>query len=144
MSTSHQPRLVSSVPLHITCNVAWNLGVPFWDGCSNSETLGRVTFKELINFQHLGVLPFRVAFSFVDECSLVMVPWNLESTLVPGAIAKVLETSLVHHSSNNFLLFGVSLAPFPTRYFEQVVLSRAQSQSNWVIAKDVIEVLPIG
>ena len=105
--------------------MAWGLGVPFWDGCSNSETLGRVIFKELINFQHLGVLPFRVAFSFVNECSLVRIPWNLESILVSGAIAKVLETSLVCHSSNDFLSLGVSLAPFPTRYFEQVVLSRA-------------------
>ena len=116
--------------------MAWDLGAPFWDGCSNSETLGRVIFKELINFQHLGVLPFRVAFSFVNECSLVMVPWNLESILVSGAIAKVLEASLVYHSSNNLLSFGVSLAPFPTRHFKQVVLSRAQSQSNWVVAKE--------
>ena len=124
--------------------MAWDLGVPFWDGCSNSETLGRVVFKELINFQHLGVLPFCVAFTFVDEHSLVMVPWNLESTLAPGAVAKVLETSLVCHSSNDFLTFGVSLASFPTRHFEQVVLLRVQSQCDWVVAKDVIEVLPIG
>ena len=69
MSTSYQSGLVSSVPFHIICNMAWDLGVPFWDGCSNSETLGRVTFKELINFQHLRVLPFGVAFTFVDELS---------------------------------------------------------------------------
>ena len=104
--------------------MAWDLGVPFWDGCSDPKTLGRVIFKELIDFQHLGVLPFRVAFSFIDEYSLVMVPWNLESILVSGAIAKVLEASLVCHSSNNFLSLGMSLAPFPARHFEQVVLSR--------------------
>ena len=144
MSTGYQSGLVSAIPFHIIHNVAWDLGAPFWDGCSNSKTLGCVIFKELIDFQHLGVLPFCVASSFVNECSLVMIPWNLESILVSGAIAKVLETSLVYHSSNNFLSLGISLAPFPTRHFEQVILSRVQSQRNRIVAKDVIEVSPIG
>ena len=124
--------------------MAWDLGAPFWDGCSDPKTLGRVIFKELIDFQHLGVLPFRVAFSFIDEYSLVVVPWNLESILVSGAIAKVLEASLVYHSSNNFLSLGISLAPFPTWHFEQVILPRVQSQRTRIVAKDVIEVSPIG
>ena len=135
---------MSAVPLHVVCNVAGNFGAALWDGSSHAKTLCGVALKELVDLKCLRVLPFGVTFPFVNEHCLIVVAGHLVAILVSRPVAKVLQTGLVDHPSNDFLSLGTSLASLPSWDFKQVILWCVQCQCNWIGAKDVIEVLPIG
>ena len=99
MSSGDESRLVSSIVLDIIHHVAWDLGVTFWNWCSQPEVARGVVFIDLSDFQIFGVLPFPVAIFLVDEDSFFMASWHLIPILVTGTVAVVPKLHLVSHAS---------------------------------------------
>ena len=124
---------MSSVPFHITYDVAWDLGVPLWDGCSDPKTLGRVIFKELIDFQPKSVRTHWLVARRWDEPSVLQQESSVATliTLSGSAVRRSQLLSIVTLSVGFGLLCRYAAASVASVACCLVAVQRGQAKGKY-------------
>ena len=90
-----------------------NLLVSVRSGHALAQILEGVTVEELLELKVFGILPFQISLYLINHNGFLMIARNLESMLVALATPEILESSLVDHPADNFLVLCVDSALSP-------------------------------